>query len=103
MVPTRLANFERYHKLDHSRSNSIYCQFIISKSLVNLCIYHWQVVKGACFSPEKSYPQSVKGTRSITEFMLEIKGVVDELSLIGTIIDPKDIVFKFLNGLDDSC
>lgn len=44
----------------------------------------------------------VKGTRTISDFMLEIKGVVDELSLLGVVTDPEDLVLKVLNGLDDS-
>ncbi|KAL8535904.1 hypothetical protein ACS0TY_011523 [Phlomoides rotata] len=34
--------------------------------------------------------------------MLEIKGVVDELSLLGVASNPEDLVLKVLNSLDDS-
>lgn len=34
--------------------------------------------------------------------MLDIKGVIDELSLLGVITDPEDVVLNVLNGLDDS-
>lgn len=43
-----------------------------------------------------------KGSRSITDYMLEIKGIVDELSLLGVTIDPENLVLKVLNGLDNS-
>lgn len=44
----------------------------------------------------------MKGTKSVTEFMLEIKGTIDELALHGVSTDPEDLALKILNGLDDS-
>lgn len=40
----------------------------------------------------------IKGSSSITDFMLEIKGVVDELYLLGVVTDVKDLALKILNG-----
>lgn len=44
----------------------------------------------------------MKGTKSVTEFMLEIKCTIDELALHGVSTDPEDLALKILNGLDDS-
>lgn len=44
----------------------------------------------------------MKGTKSVTEFMLEIKGTIDELALHGVSTDPEDLALKILNGSDDS-
>lgn len=42
-----------------------------------------------------------KGSKSITDFLQEIEGVVDELALIGVATDGEDLVLKILNGLDE--
>lgn len=44
----------------------------------------------------------VKGTKSITDFLQEIKSTVDELALLGVVTDPEDLALKVLNGLDES-
>ncbi|KAL8510427.1 hypothetical protein ACS0TY_017298 [Phlomoides rotata] len=54
--------------------------------------------RGCILALKNRIHNSVKGTHSIIDFMLEIKGVVDELSLLGVASDPEDLV---LNGLDD--
>lgn len=43
-----------------------------------------------------------KGSRSISEFMLDIKAIVNDLALLGVPTDPEDLSLKILNGLDDS-
>lgn len=44
----------------------------------------------------------VNGSRSITDYMLEIQSIVDELALLGVATDLEDIALKVLNGLDES-
>lgn len=44
----------------------------------------------------------LKGSTSVTDFLQEIKSVVDELALIVVATDTEDLVLKVLNGLDES-
>lgn len=48
------------------------------------------------------FNRTVKGNRSISEFMQDVKACADQLATIGKTIDHKDLIDKMLIGLDES-
>lgn len=62
----------------------------------------WQPSRGRVLALRYRLHNPVKGAKSITEYLQEIKGIVDELALIGATTDVEDLTLKILNGLDDS-
>lgn len=58
--------------------------------------------KGRIISLKNKIRSPQKGNKSITDYMLGIKEVVDKLALLGVSTDPEDLVLKVLNGLENS-
>lgn len=58
--------------------------------------------RGRIMAIKNKLHNPIKGTRSITDFMMEIKGLIDELALLGVATDVEDLTLKILRGLDDS-
>ena len=51
--------------------------------------------------PKGMLTNVTKGTQSITEYMLHVKNVVDELAMVDSLENLEDLTIKIPNGLGD--